>query len=126
SAAIEDYVESRHLSVVRNLVGHGIGRKMWEAPQVPNFRQDKRGPVLRAGTVFTIEPMVTAGRAENKVLSDNWTIVTKDRKPSAHFEHTIAVTADGPRILTRPSDPSAAWAAIPPRVGPLRTSAFHV
>jgi len=126
SAAIQDYVEARHLRVVRNLVGHGIGQKMWEAPQVPNFRQDKRGPVLRAGTVFTIEPMVTAGRAENKLLSDKWTIVTKDRKPAAHFEHTIAVTAQGPRILTRPSDPAAAWAAVPPRVGPLQTSAYHV
>jgi methionyl aminopeptidase len=125
SALIQDYVESRHLSVVRNLVGHGIGRKMWEAPQVPNFRQDTRGPVLRAGTVFTIEPMVNAGRADNKVMPDKWTIVTKGRKPSAHFEHTIAVTADGPRILTSPTDKTAVWAAVPPRIERRQTSMLH-
>jgi methionyl aminopeptidase len=122
SAVIQDYVETRHLSVVRNLVGHGIGRKMWEAPQVPNFRQATRGPVLRAGTVFTIEPMVNAGRADNKVMPDKWTIVTKDRKASAHFEHSIAVTADGPRILTSPTDRAAVWAGVPPRVEHRQTS----
>lgn len=114
SAAIHDYVERQGLSVVRNLVGHGIGRSMWEEPQVPNYRQDTRGPVLRAGMVFTIEPMVNAGRAETRVLSDKWTIVTKDRKLSAHFEHTVAVTDAGPRILTLASDPSAVWALDPP------------
>jgi methionyl aminopeptidase len=114
SAAIQDFVESRGLSVVRNLVGHGIGRGMWEDPQVPNYRQDSRGPVLRSGMVFTIEPMVNAGRAETKTLSDGWTIVTNDRKLSAHFEHTIVVTDAGPRILTEPADPGKTWALAPP------------
>ncbi len=126
SAAIQDYVEGQGFRVVRNLVGHGIGRKMWEAPQVPNFRQDKRGPVLRAGTVFTIEPMVTVGRPDNKVMPDKWTIVTKDKKASAHFEHTIAVTAEGPRILTRPSEPAAAWALHPPTSARSETLLQHV
>ncbi len=126
SAAIQNFVEDHHLSVVRNLVGHGIGRQMWEAPQVPNFRQDKRGPVLRAGTVFTIEPMVNAGRPENKTLSDKWTIVTRDKKASAHFEHTIAVTADGPRILTLPGNPAKVWAARPPSTRRAETALRHV
>jgi methionyl aminopeptidase len=124
-AVIQDYVEIRHLGVVRNLVGHGIGRKMWEAPQVPNFRQDTRGPVLRPGTVFTIEPMITAGRIDNKVMPDKWTIVTKDGKAAAHFEHTVAVTADGPRILTSPTDKAALWAAVPPRIERMQTSRLH-
>ena len=126
SAAIQDFVEHRHLSVVRNLVGHGIGRSMWEAPQVPNFRQDKRGPVLRAGTVFTIEPMVNAGRPDNKTLPDKWTIVTRDKKASAHFEHTVAVTAEGPRILTLPGNPAGVWAANPPITRHSETALRHV
>ena len=75
-----------------------------------------------AGTVFTIEPMITAGRVDNKVMPDKWTIVTKDRKPAAHFEHTIAVTADGPRILTSPTDRAALWAGAPPRMERMQTS----
>jgi methionyl aminopeptidase len=118
SAAIHDYVESQGLSVVRNLVGHGIGRSMWEDPQVPNYRQPSRGPVLRAGTVFTIEPMVNAGGPDTRTLDDEWTIVTVDRKLSAHFEHTIAVTNEGPKVLTMPTDTGQAWAMSPPAFMP--------
>jgi methionyl aminopeptidase len=114
SAAIHDFIDSQGLSVVRNLVGHGIGRSMWEEPQVPNYRQDSRGPVLRPGMVFTIEPMVNAGRPETKTLDDKWTIVTKDHKLSAHFEHTIAITEHGPQVLTEPSDIAQMWASNPP------------
>ena len=114
SAAIHAFVESKGLSVVRNLVGHGIGRSMHEDPQMPNYRQDTRGPVLRAGTTFTIEPMVNAGKADTRVLGDKWTIVTRDHRLSAHFEHTIAVTNGPARILTLPSDASSAWALVPP------------
>ena len=113
SAAIQEFVESKGLSVVRNLVGHGIGRSMWEEPQVPNYRQDSRGIVLRPGMVFTIEPMVNAGRAETVMLGDKWTIVTKDKKLSAHFEHTIAITESGPRVLTEPTDVAKMWARGP-------------
>jgi methionyl aminopeptidase len=86
---------------------------MWEEPQVPNYRQSSRGIVLRPGMVFTIEPMVNAGRAETQVLEDKWTIVTRDRKLSAHFEHTIAITESGPRVLTEPSDQALMWARGP-------------
>ncbi len=113
SAAIHEFVESKGLSVVRNLVGHGIGRSMWEEPQVPNYRQASRGIVLRPGMVFTIEPMVNAGGAETFVLEDKWTIVTKDGKLSAHFEHTVAITESGPRVLTEPSDQAKMWARGP-------------
>ena len=126
SAAIQEFVERRHLHVMRNLVGHGIGRQMWEAPQVPNFRQNNRGPVLRAGTVFTIEPMVSIGRPDNKILPDKWTIVTRDRKAAAHFEHTVAITADGPRILTLPGNPASVWAGNPPITRHTETSMRHV
>jgi methionyl aminopeptidase len=113
-AAIQLYVESHGCSVVRGLVGHGIGRSMWEEPQVPNYRQETRGPVLRPGMVFTIEPMVNAGRFETEVLADKWTIATKDRSLSAHFEHTVAVQANGPRVLTVPDTGAQAWALQPP------------
>jgi methionyl aminopeptidase len=110
SAAIDAFIEAQGLSVVRNLVGHGIGRSMWEEPQVPNYRQETRGVALRPGMVFTIEPMVMAGQPDTETLSDGWTIVTRDRKLAAHFEHTIAVTSDGPRVLTQPTDVGAMWA----------------
>ena len=112
-AAVQMYVERQGCSVVRNLVGHGIGRSMWEEPQVPNYRQDTRGPLLRPGMVFTIEPMVNLGKPDIRLLEDEWTIVTEDHQLSAHFEHTIAVTSNGPRILTQPSDPQATWATLP-------------
>lgn len=100
SWAIQRYVESHGYSVVRTLVGHGIGKEMHEEPQVPNFGRPGSGPRLKSGMALAIEPMVNAGGAEVETLDDNWTVVTKDGSPSAHFEHTVAITRDGPRILT--------------------------
>lgn len=100
SHAVQDYVERNGFQVVRDYVGHGIGRQMHEDPQVPNFGRPGRGPRLRAGMVLAIEPMVNAGTYEVETLSDNWTVVTCDRLPSAHFEHTVAVTENGPVVLT--------------------------
>jgi methionyl aminopeptidase len=100
SAAIQSYVESEGFSVVRDLVGHGIGRKMHEEPQVPNFGEAGTGMELKQGLVIAIEPMINAGGFEVRVLSDGWTVVTADGSLSAHFEHTVAVTSDGPEILT--------------------------
>jgi len=100
SHAIQQYVEQNDYSVVRDLVGHGIGRSMHEDPQVPNYGPPGRGPVLREGMTLAIEPMVNMGGPEVETLSDRWTMVTKDRTLSAHFEHTIAITSQGPDILT--------------------------
>jgi methionyl aminopeptidase len=100
SSAIQSYVEAEGFSVVRDLVGHGIGRKMHEEPQVPNFGLAGEGLELREGLVIAIEPMINAGDYSVRVLPDGWTIVTSDGSLSAHFEHTVAVTADGPEILT--------------------------
>jgi methionyl aminopeptidase len=98
--AVQAYVEPLGYSVVRNYCGHGIGRAMHEEPQVPNYGRPGTGPVLREGLVLAIEPMVNLGRHETKVLSDGWTVITLDGRPSAHFEHTVAITKDGPQILT--------------------------
>jgi methionyl aminopeptidase len=98
--AVQAYVEPLGYSVVRNFCGHGIGRAMHEDPQVPNYGKPGTGPVLREGWVLAIEPMVNIGRHDVKVLSDGWTVITLDGRPSAHFEHTVAITADGPQILT--------------------------
>jgi methionyl aminopeptidase len=98
--AIQSYAERHGYSVVRDLVGHGIGTEMHEEPQVPNFGKPGRGVVLQEGMTLAIEPMVNAGTFEVISLSDKWTVVTADRKLSAHFEHTVAITADGPDILT--------------------------
>ncbi|WP_258358889.1 type I methionyl aminopeptidase [Moorella sulfitireducens (nom. illeg.)] len=100
SHAIQTHVEKNGLSVVRDYVGHGIGRAMHEDPQVPNFGPPGYGPRLRAGMVLAIEPMVNAGTHEVYTLANGWTVVTRDKKPSAHFEHTVAVTDNGPEILT--------------------------
>jgi len=100
SFAIQSLVEASNFSVVRDFVGHGIGRKLHEDPEVPNFGAPHTGPVLREGMVFAIEPMVNLGTWETKVLEDGWTVVTKDGLPSAHFEHTVAITNNGPEILT--------------------------
>jgi methionyl aminopeptidase len=100
SAAVQTYVESQGFSVVRNYVGHGIGSEMHEEPQVPNFGLPGKGPVLEAGMVLAIEPMVNAGTWEVETLNDDWTVVTRDRSLSAHFEHTVAILQDGPEILT--------------------------
>jgi methionyl aminopeptidase len=104
--AVQRHVEAHGLSVVREFVGHGIGQQMHEDPQVPNYGQPGRGPRLAEGMVLAIEPMVNAGKPEVRVLDDGWTAVTRDRSLSAHFEHTVAVTAGEPWILTaRPTLP---------------------
>ena len=100
SHAVQRHVEAQGFSVVREFVGHGIGERMHEEPQVPNYGEPGRGPRLSEGMVLAIEPMVNAGRPAVKVLPDGWTAVTRDRSLSAHFEHTVAVTAGEPWILT--------------------------
>ncbi len=100
SRAVQTYVESHGYSVVREFVGHGVGRSMHEEPQVPNFVDGKSSPRLRPGMTLAIEPMVNAGAPDVKVLKDGWTVVTKDGQLSAHFEHTVLVTEAEPEILT--------------------------
>jgi methionyl aminopeptidase len=106
--AVQQHVEAYGFSVVREFVGHGIGQRMHEEPQVPNYGEPGRGPRLSEGMVLAIEPMVNAGKPAVKVLADGWTAVTRDGSLSAHFEHTVAVTADGPWILTAREVPVAA------------------
>ena len=100
SNAVQVFAEGKGFSVVRDYVGHGIGRNMHEDPQIPNFGPPGRGPRLEPGMVLAIEPMVNVGSYRVETLEDNWTVVTADRSLSAHFEHTVAVTEDGPVILT--------------------------
>ena len=100
SHAVQSAVEAAGCSVVRDFVGHGIGRRLHEDPQVPNFGAAGRGTLLRPGHVLCIEPMVNLGACEIETLSDKWTITTRDGQPSAHFEHMVLVTEDGPEILT--------------------------
>lgn len=100
SHAIQEVVESAGFSVVRSLVGHGVGRHFHEDPHVPNFGQPGRGPKLAEGMTIAVEPMITAGTAEVHVWGDGWTIATDDGARAAHFEHTVAITTDGPRVLT--------------------------
>lgn len=108
SRAIQKYVESHGYSVVREFVGHGVGRSVHEEPQVPNFVESgKKSPMLRPGMTLAIEPMVNAGRPEVKMLNDKWTVVTADGQLSAHFEHTILITESAPEILTRCARTSA-------------------
>ncbi|OCL26074.1 type I methionyl aminopeptidase [Orenia metallireducens] len=102
SHAIQEYVEAKDYSVVRRFVGHGVGRNLHEDPQVPNFGAAGRGPRLREGMVLAIEPMINVGTHRVKILDDGWTVITADKELSAHFEHTVAITKDGPRILTLP------------------------
>ena len=99
--AVQEHVEENGFSVVRKFVGHGIGKAMHEDPPVPNFGRPGRGHRLRAGLVIAIEPMVNAGTHDVEVLADNWTAVTKDRRLSAHFEHSVAITENGPFVLSR-------------------------
>lgn len=98
--AVQQVVEGAGFSVVREYVGHGIGQSMHEDPQIPNYGDPERGPALRPGMVLAIEPMVNLGGWETKVLADEWTVVTADGSLSAHFEHTVALTEDGPEVLT--------------------------
>jgi methionyl aminopeptidase len=100
SYAIQSWVEGQGFSVVRDFVGHGIGRDLHEEPQIPNFGSPHQGPRLEKGMVFALEPMVNEGTYEVKILSDGWTVVTVDGKRSAHFEHTIAITEKGTEILS--------------------------
>ncbi len=100
SARIQKLVEESGFSVVRQFVGHGIGLSLHEDPEIPNFGQPHQGPLLKEGMVLAIEPMVNMGGWESEILDNGWTAVTQDRLPSAHFEHTVAITAKGPEILT--------------------------
>jgi methionyl aminopeptidase len=98
--AVQAWVERHGFSIVREFVGHGIGEKLHEEPQIPNYGPPGRGPRLAEGMVLAIEPMVAMGRPETKVLADGWTAVTRDGSLAAHFEHTVAVSASGPMVLT--------------------------
>ena len=100
SAAVQRLVEANGFAVVRSLVGHGVGRSYHEDPHIPNFGEPGRGPLLSEGMTIAIEPMITAGGADVYVEDDEWTIATEDGSLSCHFEHTVAITAEGPRILT--------------------------
>jgi len=102
SHAIQTHIESNGFGVVREYVGHGVGRDMHEEPQVPNFGPVDRGPVLKKGMVLALEPMVTVGDWRTRQLEDNWTVVTADGSLAAHFEHTIAITENGAKVLTAP------------------------
>jgi methionyl aminopeptidase len=102
SRAVQSCVEGHGFSVVREFVGHGVGRSMHEEPQVPNFVDGKSSPKLRAGMTLAIEPMVNAGKSAVRILNDGWTVVTQDGLPSAHFEHTVLITESEPEILTCP------------------------
>jgi methionyl aminopeptidase len=99
--AVQTVAEGAGFGVVRELVGHGIGSRFHEDPQVPNFGSPKRGPRLQAGMTLAIEPMITVGSPETRTLDDKWTVVTADGSLAAHFEHTVAVTPEGPKVLTR-------------------------
>lgn len=103
-AAVQGWAEAHGFSVVREYVGHGIGRKLHEAPQIPNFGTSGTGPEIQAGMTFAIEPMINIGTPEVKTLGNKWTVVTRDKKWSAHFEHTVLVTESDPIILTREAD----------------------
>jgi methionyl aminopeptidase len=107
SHAVQTHCESHGFGVVRAFVGHGIGKELHEEPQIPNYGEPGRGPLLKAGMVLAIEPMVTMGSWEVQMLPDRWTAVTADGSLAAHFEDTIAITADGPDVLTRTAQPAA-------------------
>ncbi|HXA14036.1 MAG TPA: type I methionyl aminopeptidase [Opitutaceae bacterium] len=111
SHAIQTHVESHGLSVVRDMVGHGVGSSMHEEPQIPNFGKPGKGDLIKPGMTLAIEPMVNLGGYKTKTLADGWTIVTADGSPSAHFEHTVLTTERGPEILTFPASTAAQPAA---------------
>lgn len=106
--AVQQHAEAHGYSVVRDYVGHGIGRRMHEDPQIPNYGKPGKGPKIRTGYVFAVEPMINIGSHHTKTLNDGWTVVTLDGKPSAHVEHTIAVTDEGPEVLTLVKEASSA------------------
>ncbi len=99
--AVQKYAESHNLSVVRELVGHGVGNNLHEDPDVPNYGKKNTGPILKEGMVIAVEPMINLGSREVYIEDDDWTVVTLDHKPSAHFEHTVLITKDGYEILTK-------------------------
>ena len=99
--AVQSHAEAHGYSIVRDYVGHGIGRQMHEDPQIPNYGKPGKGPKIKKGYVFGLEPMVNMGSLHTKTLKDGWTVVTVDGQPSAHFEHTVAITDEGPEVLTR-------------------------
>lgn len=109
--AVQEHAEANGYSIVRDYVGHGIGRRMHEDPQIPNYGKPGLGPKIKSGYVFAIEPMVNLGSHHTKVLKDKWTVVTVDGQPSAHVEHTIAITEEGPEVLTLVREASAAPAS---------------
>ena len=106
--AVQEHAEAHGYSIVRDYVGHGIGRRMHEDPQIPNYGRPGLGQKIKAGYVFAVEPMVNLGSHHTKVLADGWTVVTVDGQPSAHVEHTIAITEEGPEVLTLVREASAA------------------
>ena len=99
--AVQSHAEAHGYSIVRDYVGHGIGRRMHEDPQIPNYGKPGKGPKIKKGYVFALEPMVNMGSLHTKTLKDGWTVVTVDGQPSAHFEHTVAITEEGPEVLTK-------------------------
>lgn len=106
--AVQEHAEANGYSIVRDYVGHGIGRRMHEDPQIPNYGRPGLGPKIKSGYIFAVEPMVNLGSHHTKVLGDGWTVVTVDGQPSAHTEHTIAITEEGPEVLTLVNEASAA------------------
>jgi len=118
SAAIQASVEGEGYSVIRQFVGHGIGRALHEEPQVPNFGAPGRGPKIRPGMTLAIEPMIAAGAHDVEILEDGWTAVTRDRRLAAHFEHTVAMTESGPELLSARTGSASRPAAPPPKEAP--------
>jgi methionyl aminopeptidase len=113
--SVEAFVKPRGFSVVREFVGHGVGRRLHEEPQIPNYRPNGKSPVLAPGMTLAIEPMVNAGVPSVRILDDGWTVITEDRKPSSHFEHTVLVTSGEPEILTaRPREALPEMLGLPP------------
>ena len=113
--SVEAYVAPRGFTVVREFVGHGVGRKLHEEPQVPNYRPPGKSPILMPGMTLAIEPMINAGVPHVRILSDGWTVITEDRKPSAHFEHTVLITHGDPELLTwRPREALPEMLGLPP------------
>jgi methionyl aminopeptidase len=114
-ASVEEYVKPRGFTVVREFVGHGVGRRLHEEPQIPNYRPNGKSPILAPGMTLAIEPMINAGVPSVRILDDGWTVITEDRKPSSHFEHTVLVTAGEPEILTaRPREALPEMLGLPP------------
>lgn len=114
SNAIQTFVEAHGFSVVRDMVGHGVGTSMHEEPQIPNFGRRGRGEIIKPGMTLAIEPMVNLGGYRTKTLSDGWTIVSSDGSPAAHFEHTVLITEKGPEVLTRPKSSTSVHSTLPP------------